>query len=244
MADLDVSKPAEPPKAVHIGGESIADRILPHLKKIVIGVIVLAVILSIFFGFRSYQQSKQVAETEKLAKVLSLAQRPIAAPGATEDKTNPTFADPKARATALLDELAKQGTDSLGAAFRGGLLLDAGKVDDAIAEYRKGTTADGIEGLAAREGLGIALETKAVAEQDPAAKQKLLGEALAAFVAMQPDEAGPRRGYALYHQARLHEVMGKPSEAKALYEKAKEKAAGSAELSALVEKRLAGLGAS
>ncbi len=49
MADPDVSKPAEPPKPVHIGGESIADRILPHLKKIVIGVIVLAVILSIFF---------------------------------------------------------------------------------------------------------------------------------------------------------------------------------------------------
>ncbi|MDQ3367180.1 MAG: tetratricopeptide repeat protein [Myxococcota bacterium] len=244
MADPDVSKPAEPPKPVHIGGESIADRILPHLKKIVIGVIVLAVILSIFFGFRSYQQSKQAAETEKLAKVLSLAQRPVAAPGAPEDKNTPTFADPKARATALLDELAKQGTSSLGAAFRGGLLLDAGKVDDAIAEYRKGTTAAGIEGLAAREGLGIALETKAVAEQDPAAKQKLLEEALAAFVAMQPDDAGPRRGYALYHQARLHEVMGKPSEAKALYERAQEKAAASAELSALVEKRLAGLGAS
>jgi predicted negative regulator of RcsB-dependent stress response len=249
MAETDVSKPAEPPKPVHIGGDTIADRLLPHLKKIVIGVIVIAVVLSIFFGFRVWKQSKQAEQTEKVAKVLAIAQRPVA-PAATTPPPTPvpgapeTFADPKARATALLDEMAKQNTDAAGSAYRGGLLLDAGKIDDAIAEYRKGIKDEGILGVAAREGLGIALETKAMADKDPAARQKLLEDALAAFAAMQPDDAGARRGYALYHQARLQQVLGKPAEAKTLYEQAKAKAEGSAELAALVDQRLASLGAS
>ncbi len=243
MADLDVSKPAEPPKAVHIGGESIADRILPHLKKIVIGIVVVAVILSVFFGFRAWKQSKQAAETEKVAVVLGVAQRPVAAPGAPADPATPSFSDTKARAIAVLDAMAKQNTDATGSAYRGGLLLDAGKVDEAITEYRKSQTAEAIEGIAAREGLGIALETKAMAEKDSAARQKLLEEALAAFVAMQPADDGPRRNYALYHQARIQQVLGKVAEAKALYEKAKSTGT-SAELAALIEKRLAALGAS
>lgn len=245
MADSDVSKPAEPPKPVHIGGESIADRILPHLKKIIVGLIVLAVILSIFFGFRAWKQSKQAAETEKVAKVLSLGQRRVLTPGTMIDPQDkaPTFKDSKERATALLDEMAKQGTDALGAAYRGGLLLDAGKIDDAIAEYKKGTKGDSIEAVAAREGLGIALEAKAMAAQDAAARQQLLEEALAAFVAMQPVEDGPRRGYALYHQGRVQQVLGKTAEAKALFEKAKTAAADNAELAQLIEKRLASLGA-
>lgn len=249
MADVDVSSPKEPPKPVRIGGESLADRILPHIKKIVVGVIVLAVVLSAFFGYRAYKQSQQEEETTKLAAVLELANRPIAPatglpdPAAPADPDVPTFKDPKERANTVLDEMAKQGTDAAGPAYRAGLLLDAGKVDEAIAEYRTGTDKAGLEGVLSREGLGIALEAKAAAEKDVAARQKLLEEALAAFTSMQPDAAGPRHGYALYHQGRVLQTLGKPAEAKARFEQAKE-ADASPELAALVEQRLASLGAS
>ncbi|MBA3499946.1 MAG: hypothetical protein H0T65_06225 [Deltaproteobacteria bacterium] len=243
--DIDVSKPKEPPKPVHIGGESLADRILPHLKKIIISVIVLAVILSIFFGIRAWKQSKQSDETEKVAKVMQLAQRKIAPPpmpGAPDPADPDSFADTKARAAAILDEAAKQGT-TLDPAVKGGLMLDKGDVDGAIREYKAGTTKDGIQGVLSREGYGIALETKAMAEKDAAARQKGLEEALAAFNAMQPKE-GYRRAYALYHQGRIQQILGKPTEAKTLFEQAKTAGASSSELAQLIEKRLASLGAS
>ena len=244
--DIDVSKPKEPPKPVHIGGESLADKIIPHLKKIVVSIIVVAVILSVFFGIRAWKQSKQAESTEKLAKVMQVAQRPVAAPGMPPEelaKLKDAFADDKARAIAVLDEAAKTGAD-LAHSYRGGLLLDAGRVDDAIAEYRKGTSKSGIEGVLSREGLGIALETKGIAEKDTAARQKLFEEALATFTSMQPAKDGFRRGYALYHQARiLDHWLNKKAEAKALYEQAKEVGTPSVDLLVLIEKRLAALGA-
>lgn len=241
MADEDVSKPAEPPKPVHIGGESIADRILPHIKKIVVGVIVLAVVLSAFFGYRAYKHSKQEEETAKLAKVLAVAQRPLEDPSIPKNAGIETFKDGKTRALAVLDEMAKQGTSGPTPTFRAGFLLEAGKIDEAITEYRKAQNAKGIDGVLAREGLGIALETKALATPDKAAQDKLLAEALAAFTQMQPDAAGPRHAYALYHQGRVQEQLKKPAEAKALYEKAKSLDNGG-ELTVLVDRRISSLG--
>jgi predicted negative regulator of RcsB-dependent stress response len=240
--DIDVSKPAEPPKAQRIGGESIADRILPHIKKIIVAVIGIAVVASVYFGWRAYKESQQAEATERLAAVLALAQRPVAPPDTKPDPNNPTFASMKERAGALLDEMAKRDTDATGHAYRGGLLLDAGKVDDAIAEYNKGADKEGVEGVLSREGLGIALEEKARAEKDPAARQRVLEEALAAFAKMQPDPKGLRYHYALYHQGRVLQTLGKIADAKAKFEEAKTEAAP--DLAVLVEQRLASLGAS
>jgi len=247
MADeepIDVSKPREAPKPVHIGGESIADRILPHLKKIIISVIVIAVILSVFFGIRAWKQSKQSDATERTAKVFSVAQQRLAPPGLGSAPPPPnTFADAKARAAAVLDEAAKRGAD-LDPAVKGGLLLDKGDFDAAIEEYKRGASRDGISGVFAREGLGIAHESKAMASKDAAARQKGLEDALAAFVAMQPKQDGPRRAYALYHQGRIQQILGKTAEAKTLFEQAKTAGASSSELAQLIDKRLASLGAS
>jgi hypothetical protein len=138
--------------------------------------------------------------------------------------------------------MAKQDTDATGHAYRAGLLLDAGKVDDAIAEYRKGITVVGIEGVLSHEGLGIALEEKARAEKDPAARQRTLEEALVTFAKMQPDSKGPRYHYALCHQGRVLQTLGKTAEAKAKFTEAKTDAAP--DLAVLVEQRLASLGAS
>ncbi len=249
MADKDVSKAAEPPRPVHIGGESLADRILPHVKKILVGFILLAVLLSVVFTLRWVKDRKQQAQTEQLAEILTLARRPVhsaTAPtpptGGPESKDkDASFATASERATAVLDAMTKQGVQAGGAAFRGSLLMDTGKVDEAIAEYRKGQTELGIEGVLAREGLGLALETKATAEKDPAAQKKLREEALAAFVAMQPDDAGPRRAYALYHQGRILFALERLPEAKTAFEKAKD-LGGATELPELIEQRLAAMG--
>jgi hypothetical protein len=243
MAEKDVSTPAEPPKPVHIGGESLLDRIRPHLKQIVIGIIVVSAALLVVFTIRWFQERKQIAATAKLEKILEVAREPVRDKAVPPDPKAPGFTSVKERSTAVLDALAKQDTDIAGAAFRGGQLLDAGKPDEAITEYRKGVADKGIEGLLCREGLGLALEAKAAAEKDPAARQKGFEEALAAFVAMQPDEAGPRRAYALYHQARIQQLLGKRADAKALFEKAKAAVKDDRELTDLIEKRLAALGA-
>lgn len=246
MADKDEPEdnatPAFEPKAVHIGGESIADRLLPHLKKILIFFVVIAVVISGVLMVRWRKHVGQERETAKLAKVLEVARRPVgpepmAFPGEPPPRKEERFTDAKARADAVLDAMAKEGADG-GPAYRGAMLLDAGKVDEAIAAYRKGQPLGGLEGVLAREGLGIALETKATQEKDPAARQKLLEEALAAFGTMQPEEAGPRRAYMHYHQGRVNLTLGKREEAKAAFEKAKQ-LGESTELPDLIDRRLA-----
>lgn len=244
MAEKDASKPAEPPKPVHIGGESLLDRLLPHMKQIIIAIAVVSVVLVVIFTIRWFRERGQIADTKKLDQVLDVAREPIRAKDEKPDPQKPSFGDSKERGQAVLAEIAKQGTDATGHAFRGGQLMDAGKIDDAIAEYRQGTVDKTIEGVLCREGLGIALETKALAEKDNAARQKGLEEALAAFTAMQPDEAGMRRAYALYHQGRIQQTLGKRAEAKALFEQAKAAIKSDDDLARLVTKRLAALGAS
>ncbi len=240
-----VTAAAEPPKAVHIGGESFLDRVRPHIKQILITCLVVAVIASVIAIVHWFGERKQIAATEKLERVLEVAQQPIRGKDEKPDPKKPSFAETKERAAAVLDAIAKQGTEAAGAAFRGGQLLDTGKPDEAITEYKKGVADKTIEGVLCREGLGLALEAKATAEKDPAVRQKGLEEALFAFTTMQPDEAGPRHVYALYHQARLQALLGKRSEAKALFEKAKTaNTDADHEIADLIEKRLAALGAS
>jgi len=238
----DPGKPLEP-KVQHIGGESIVDRLLPHIKKIITAIIVIAVLLTAYYGWRTWREHKEVRKTEKLVAVLDVGTRPLIPPGLPPDPNRPPgFATEKERATAALDEMAKREAETAtGHIYRGALLMDAGKLDEAIAELRQAQEAQGLDGVLARENLGIALETKAAAEKDATARQKGFEEALQAFVAMQRDPAGLRYAYALYHQARVQETLQKKTEAKALYEKAKELGAQT-ELPGLIEQRLAGLG--
>lgn len=234
MADKKDSPKAAPagvnPAPVKIGGESLVDRIVPHIKKILIMVVVVAVIVSGILVFRWRGEVGREKATAKLIDVMETARKPVVPPP-TPDPTKPapkpdpdTFTDAKTRAEAVLAALESSGADPQ-PSFKAGLLFDAGKLDEAIAEYRRGIGASGLEGVMSREGLGIALETKALAEKDNAAKQKGLEEALAVFATMQPDENGPRYAYALYHQGRLQQTLGKTAEAKALFEKAKPLAA-------------------
>lgn len=236
-------KPGFDPRPVHVGGEGLLERLVPHMKKIVWSLVAIAVVLSIFFTIRYFQDKKQEVATAKLQKVFDVAEVPVAQPGEPPDpKADPKpYTDYKQRADAILDALAKANTDAAGPVYRASLLVQAGKLDDAIAEYKKAQGKTGLDGVLAREGLGIAIEMKAEAEKDPAARQKGLEQALDEFKAMQPDEQGPRRAFALYHQGRILGILGKKDEAKAALEKAKELGKGTAVVE-LADQRIASLG--
>ncbi len=202
--------PTFDPKPVSVGGESLIDRVYPHRMKIGIfigtGLVIWAVIALIIH----FRDSKREKVTDKLAVVIDVSDRRIQDPSIPVDPNDPLkdkeppFADAKARANAILDALAKQGPDVAGPTYRASILMQAGKLDEAITEYKRAVTSKGIEGVLAREGLGLAEEMKAETPGlDAAARNKGLEDALATFQTMQPDEQGPRRAFALYHQGRM-----------------------------------------
>jgi hypothetical protein len=239
----DVAKPKEPPKPVQLGGESLLDRVIPHIKKILSATIILSVLITLFFGYKACRRRQETKSTEKITAVLDIANRPVKIPGFPAPPGTQAFETDKDRAEKVLDEMAKQDTETPSTAFRASMLLDVGKIDEAIALYRTCQTGTTIEHILCREGLGIALETKALAEKDSTASHKLLEESLDAFLRMQPAEDGPRRAYALYHQARISIQLGKKPEGRALLEKVKAMTGAPRELLDLVDKRLGTLGA-
>jgi hypothetical protein len=241
----DVAKPKEPPKPVQLGGESLLDRVLPHIKKILSATIILSVLITLYFGYKAYRRRGESKSTEKITAVLELANRPVEVPGIPMPPTANAFKTDKDRAEKVLDEMAKQDTETPSVAFRASMLIDVGKLDEAITLYRTCQTGTTIENILCREGLGIALETKALGlpKTDTAGRQKLLEESLDAFLRMQPAEDGPRRAYALYHQGRIQIQIDKRAEGKALLEKVKAMPGAPRELLELVDRKLGALGA-
>lgn len=238
--------------AVHIGGESILDRLVPHMKKIAIAAVALTVILAGYFGMRWWKHRKAEQATGTLARALEVGARrieppeaapPIVDPAALPEDKEETFPTYATRAEATLAQLRKAG-QVRGAAslYEAQLLVQAGKLDEALAIYRKVGAGKSTDAAIAREGVGVVLETKAGAAKDPAERQKLLDEALAAFRAVQTDDKGPRRDYGLYHEARVLEALGKPADAITALKKAQEVTPDS-QLKPLIEQHLATLGA-
>lgn len=231
--------------AVHVGGESILDRLLPHAKKIGLALGGAALIVTGVFTYRYLQHRKAERATTSVVKALELADRQVF----VDDPTIPQppieeeiFKTEAERSQAVLGALAKTGRARGAVAMvEAQNLLRDGKLDQALALYRKHAHASGIDGLLAREGVGITLEAQAGAAKDPAARQKLLEDALTAFQAIQPDDKGPRRDYALYHAARLLEELGKPTEAAAALEQALA-AVPDTSLEPVIRNRLSALG--
>ncbi|MFT3699834.1 MAG: hypothetical protein QM831_42210 [Kofleriaceae bacterium] len=223
------------------------DRIYPHRKKVGIFILLGFGVWAVIAVVLHFRDSGREKATNKLAAVIDVAERRVG--DAPIDPTNPagkskeeTFKTAQDRANGVLDALTKQGTNAAGPSYKASLLVQAGKLDDAIAEYKKGETAIGIDGVVAREGLGLAQEMKAEAEKDATAREKGLNDALTTFTQMQTDDKGPRYAYALYHQGRVLALLGKTADAKSAFDKAKEAAKDEAELAPLIDARLAQLG--
>lgn len=231
--------------AVHVGGESLVDRLLPHAKKIGLALLGAALIVTAVFTWRYIQHRRDERATARLVKALDLADRKVFDPDPSVPQPpleDEIFKSQGERADAVVGAMAKVGrVRGAGSLIEAQFLLRAGKLDDALAIYRKKAQGSGIDALIAREGVGIALEAQATAAKEPTARQKLLEDSLAAFRSIQPDDKGPRRDYSLYHEARILEALGKPDEARAALEKALEVVPGSS-LEPAIKVRLSSLG--
>ncbi len=236
-------------QAVHIGGESILDRLIPHMKKVVVVVVGATLLLMVYFGVRWWKHRKAEKATDQLARALERGSVMVI-PGYEPDPADPKNAD----APETYGSYAKRAEDTLvglkkagqvrGAAslYEAQLLLQAGKLDEALAIYKRVGAGASSDAAVAREGVGIVLETQAAAAKEQTEQQRLLEQALAAFQAIQPDDKGPRRDYSLYHTARVFEALGKPGDAIAALKKALE-VTPDTQLKPLIEERLAALGA-
>lgn len=229
---VEGGKRKAPPTPVYVGGDSIADRLMPHIKQIAAGIGVLALVISAFFTWRWWQRHKAEQATEQVLAAFDDQSRKVVEPGSDATSTatdggvaEQTFASRTERAEQTLADLGKaSGPTREGMAlFEADQLLEAGRNDDAATAYRKLSDKPGLDGVLAREGLGFALEAKADGLTADA-KTAALTDALAAYQAMQTDEAGPRRDYALYHVGRMQAALGKKDDARTSFESALDKA--------------------
>jgi len=93
----------------------------------------------------------------------------------------------------------KEGTDAAGPAYRGGLLLDAGKPTTRSPSTRRLRRQDRSKACCAAKASGLASSQGPPPRRTHRAPEGY-EDALAAFTTMQPDETGRRRVRAL-HQA-------------------------------------------
>jgi predicted negative regulator of RcsB-dependent stress response len=225
------------PEAVHIpGGESLADRILPHLKKIFVTILVITVILVGYFTFRWWKHRGLEKDTAALAGAMDVLRRDVVPPpeagsgsgsGSGSDAVEPpppiktddkTYASYQARA----EDGLKRLDGPVGDVFRGNLLFDAGRLDDAEKAYQRAASRKDLDGALAREGLGFVAEARARTAPDAAARDKALADALARFQAITATDDAPHAEYRHYHAGRILHQLQRLSEATAALEKAKE----------------------
>ncbi len=218
-------------------------KLRPHLAKIVavlVGVVIVIAGLAIWQGITNKKAAaatkaftdviaKATARTEEAGPQIEFNEQgqPQISAAASDVKT---YAERNTQALALVQTLESShgGTDVASHAqlVKAGLLYDEGKYDEAAAAYKAFVDArPPVAELAAvgREGYAYALEAKALAQTDAAARTAGLDAALQAFAAIEPDEKGAFFGRALYHRARITALKGDKAAAIELYKKSLEK---------------------
>lgn len=231
-----------------------AEALRPHALKIAIAVGLVAVLLVGFATLRWVKERSAARATASFVAALEAADRPVREPG--EDGAEPVAAPDEPAPYASAEERARQvlahaeaveakgGLGAAAALVRARALMELERFADAAREFATAASGELPEParLAAREGVGYAYEAEAERAEDPAARTAAFERALEAFRDMQPAEDGPRRDWALYHEARVLATLGKRDEARASYQKILETLPDTV-LKGDIEIRLAALGA-
>jgi tetratricopeptide (TPR) repeat protein len=202
---------------------SAAAYVRAHDRALVIGLATVATVVIGTIVIQQVTEGRAARAGAALDKVRRISTAELVAPGAPpKDDGVPHFATEKERLEAALTSLdgSFSGRGPLAAEamlVRGGLLLDLGRADDAIATYQKllDGKLDGRLTFLAREGLGYAYERKGNLKEAEAAFSKL-GDGAGGL--------GPfYKDHARYHQARLAEIAGNRAEATKIYQEVLDK---------------------
>ncbi|ACY16229.1 tetratricopeptide repeat protein [Haliangium ochraceum] len=233
------------------GVSNVAEKIQPHLKTIAVLVSAALLLAIVWFAYDYTRTRAEIQATSMYREALAAADRavvPAAEEGEDAGNTEEPAADPavdplaepeeitypsyEARAQAVVTQLDalfdKHGSTDTARAARvtyAAALYDSGRYADAATAYQEllddASVSPAIADLA-RTGLGYALEGAALASEEEGSRTAGLEKALASFRQIQTDDAGPKREFALYHEARILTKLGKRDEALAALEKALE----------------------
>lgn len=214
------------------GINQVLNRLKPHARRLValgIGAFVVAIV---FVTYRWYQDKQSAAASALYAEATAIYQEPVwadptileALPEEMRPKRYHTSVKERAlKALVPLDKLhSEYGSSDVAARarlFHASVLYDAGRYADAEAMYRAFAASDAPDSLRliAREGIGYAIEARALEMEEGPERKAALEQALAAFKELQPTEGAAHRDYALYHQARVLRSLDRKDEAIALY---------------------------
>lgn len=250
--DEGKSKPsADEPDEFIAGVNRWASALQPHALKLAIAGGVVVVLLVGWAIYRWMGEQRAARWGDAYTEVIAASNSPVIEPpdtdaGAPEIEPG-TYPSPEARAEAVLAAAGQiEGTGGVSAAtelMRARQLMVVKRYDEAAQAYAKVAASDlpAPVILAAREGIGYAYEAKAESIEDSGQRQEALERALDAFKDMQPADDGPRRDWAMFHQARLLATLGKRDEARDLYQAILTTMPDS-DLKGRVEVRLLGLG--
>jgi len=211
-------------------------RLKPYAKQLVIGGCVALVAVFVAVGYNMIMQRKASHATELFDQALTVYAQPVMSdeeaaliksmdlPNTPKDLvTHPSIAARADAALAILDKLEDEyGATSVAARarlLRASALYDAHRYDEAVKAYQAFAASDApaVQRAIAREGIGYALEAKALAAKDAAARQQGLQQALAAFEKVAPGDDDVYRDYALFHQARLLQSLDRNEDAARVY---------------------------
>jgi tetratricopeptide (TPR) repeat protein len=192
-----------------------------HTRALVIGITTLATVIVGSIVLAQVSEGRAVRASAALDHAQRMASAELTTPNAPPKEDGlPHFATARERNEAALKELDAYFTGASVPLYleallvRGGLLLDLDRADEAASVYEKvlKEKIDDRLKFLAREGLGYAYEHKGK-----------LAEAQTVFAKLTEDSGGFYKDRALYHEARLAELRGNPSDATRIYHEVLEK---------------------
>jgi tetratricopeptide (TPR) repeat protein len=214
---LGYRRPAAAPDAVQEVATEFTGYVQGHRGRIVGAVLGVLALGFVFVLGRNYMSAGSAEQAERLASAIELADAPLdpADDDGKGENDKPVFksaADRTSKASEAFASAAKLSSDSLAGSWarlgQAGVLLAAGKADQAVPLFQQSLTAhkdDPVVGARALEGLAIALE--ASGKRD---------EALKRFQELKSFDGGAHKDVAEYHIARLKLAQGDRDGAKAL----------------------------
>ena len=196
----------------------LAERLKPHAFGLIAAAAVATVLTLAIIGYRWYQNKKLEDATTAFAEVTKVIAQPT--PDEAFEPKDAKFKTEAERDQAIVAALDNVVSGHSGVSpgkqawlLQGAAYARLGKYDQAIAAYQKYSGPEVLE-RHAREGMALAMEERAGASEDAAAREQGLKDALSAFAAVQPRDDGPGRDLALYHQGRVHATLQQVEEAR------------------------------